>query len=81
MPVLDLARKSNELAPAVDFGFEGCKLGARGFKDGLEDGDDQLRSSRSSMVMYAVCQTTQQSTLMPGPDSVMTDNDSVQITT
>jgi hypothetical protein len=53
---LDLARKSNELVAAdpVDFGFEGCKEGARGFEEDVEGEDDQLRSRRSSMVVY-VC--------------------------
>jgi hypothetical protein len=54
--VLDLARKSNELGAAdpVGFAFEGCKDGARGFDEDPVGGDDQLRSRRSSMVVY-VC--------------------------
>jgi len=49
---LDLARKSNELEAAgpVGFGFEGCRDGARGFEEEVVGGDDQLRSSRSSIV-------------------------------
>jgi hypothetical protein len=50
---LDLARKSNELVAAVPvgFGFEGCKEGARGFEEDVVGEDDQLRSSRSSIVL------------------------------
>jgi hypothetical protein len=50
---LDLARKSNELGAAapVVFGFEGCRDGARGFDEEPVGVDDQLRSSRSSIVL------------------------------
>ena len=53
---MDLARKSNELVAAdpVGFDFEGCKEGARGFEVDVVGEDDQLRSSRSSIVIY-VC--------------------------
>jgi hypothetical protein len=47
--VLDLARKSKD----VGAGFEGCRLGVRGFEVLEDEGDDQLMSSRSSMMGMA----------------------------